>query len=140
MKVTEPKLDNRSEKHYVGIRKVVTMEEMGSGVIPQLIDEVYGWLGKRGIEPVGGPFMRFYVIDMAVNMDIEIGVPVATPVTGDGRVSPGVIPAGRYASLIYTDSRKGYEGNKVLIDWAKEKGIEWDAWDDPKGNAFRSRY
>jgi hypothetical protein len=46
----------------------------------------------------------------------------------------------RYASLIFTDVTKGVEGNKVLIDWAKEKGIEWDAWDDPKGHAFRSRY
>jgi effector-binding domain-containing protein len=140
VKTTEPKLDNRTEKHYAGIRKVVTMQEMGSGLIPQLIGEVFAWLGKNGIEPQGAPFMRYYVIDMAENMDIEIGVPVATPVTGDGRVNPGILPGGRYASLVYTDVTKGYEGNKVLVDWAKEKGIKWDRWDDPKGDAFRSRY
>ena len=140
VKTTEPKLDDRKEKPYVGIRKVVTVQEMGSGLIPQLIGEVFGWLGKQGIEPAGAPFMRFYVIDMAENMDIEIGVPVAAPVKGDGRVNPGVLPAGRYASLVYTDVSKGYEGNSVLIGWAKDKGIEWDRWDDPKGDAFRSRY
>jgi effector-binding domain-containing protein len=137
---TEPKLDNRPEQPYVGIRKVVTMQEMGSGLIPQLIGEVFGWLGQEGIEPEGAPFMRYYVIDMATNMDVEIGVPVSKPVTGDDRVKPGVLPAGRYASLIYTDVTKGYEGNGVLIGWAEKNNIQWDRWDDPKGDAFRSRY
>jgi len=50
-----------------------------------------------------------------------------------------VIPTGRYAALIYTDVTKGIEGNRVLIEWAKEKGIEWDAWDAANGHAFRSR-
>ena len=35
---------------------------------------------------------------------------------------------------------KGREGNKVLVDWAKDNGIEWDRWDDANGDAFRSRY
>ena len=34
----------------------------------------------------------------------------------------------------------GMEGNRVLIEWAKEKGLTWDRWDDPKGDAFASRY
>jgi effector-binding domain-containing protein len=140
MIVTEPKIDTRSEKPYVGIRTQVSMGEMGSGLIPQLIGEVFGWLGQRGIAPAGAPFMRFYVIDMADHMDVEIGVPVAAPVQGDGRVQGNTLPAGRYASLIYTGVENGYEGNKVLIEWANNNGIQWDRWDDPHGDAFRSRY
>jgi hypothetical protein len=49
-----------------------------------------------------------------------------------------VLPAGRYASLIYTGS--GYAGNKALVDWAKANGIAWDRWNDAKGDAFCSRY
>jgi effector-binding domain-containing protein len=140
VKTTEPKIDTRPDQHYAGIRTELAQSEMGSDVIPKLIGEVFGWLNQNGIEPDGIPFMRFHIINMPGQMHIEIGVPVAAPIKGDGRVNPGVLPAGRYASLIYTDVTKGEEGNGVLMNWAKEQGIEWDAWDDPKGHAFRSRY
>jgi effector-binding domain-containing protein len=113
---------------------------MGSGIIPQLLDEVVGWLGQQGTQPSGAPFIRYHVIDMADKLDIEMGWPVATALTGNGRVRAGVIPAGRYASLVYTGPYDGLmEANRVLIEWAKAKGIAWDRWDDPNGDAFRSR-
>lgn len=140
MKHTDPKIDQRSEQPYVGIRTQVSHEAMASGLIPQLIDEVFGWLGKQGIEPAGAPFLRYYIINMMDKLDIELGVPVASAVSGDDRVKAGVLPAGRYASLIYTDVTKGVEGNSVLIGWAESQGLKWDRWDDPKGDAFRSRY
>jgi effector-binding domain-containing protein len=139
MKVTEPKLDDRSEQHYVGIRTQVTMEQMGSGLIPQLLDEVFGWLGDQGVAPAGPPLIRYYVINMEGNLDIELGVPVASALSGNGRIAPGVIPAGRYASLVYTGVENGIAGNGVLIGWAAANGIAWDRWDDANGDAFRSR-
>ena len=77
---------------------------------------------------------------MEAQMDIQLGVPVANPVQGDGRVSGGSLPAGRYATLVYTDVAKGREGNGVLVEWAKDNGNEWDRWHEPDGDAFRSRY
>jgi hypothetical protein len=53
-------------------------------------------------------------------------------------VSAGVLPAGRYASLVYSGS--GLAGNKALIIWPKANGIAWDRWQDPQGDAFRARY
>jgi DNA gyrase inhibitor GyrI len=53
-------------------------------------------------------------------------------------VKAGVLPAGRYASVVYIGN--GLTGNKTLIEWAKASGILWDRWDDAKGDAFRSRY
>ncbi len=138
MKITEPKLEDRNEQHYVGIRTEVPMRQLPE-VIPQLLGEVFAWLGKQGIAPAGAPFIRYHVIDMKAKLDIELGVPVATAVSGDDRVSAGVLPAGRYASLVYTGVKNGLEGNRVLIDWAKENGIAWDRWATDKGDAFRSR-
>ena len=138
-KVTEPKIEDRNEQPYVGIRTKASSPELPT-VIPQTLDEVFAWLGQRGIAPAGAPFIRYHVINMETQMDIELGVPVAKPVQGDGRVSGGVLPAGRHATLVYTDVTKGREGNKVLVDWAKDNGIEWDRWDDANGDAFRSRY
>jgi effector-binding domain-containing protein len=138
--VTEPKFVDRNEQPYVGIRTRVNLTEMGSGVIPQLFKEVFGWLGTHGIPPSGAPFVRYHVINMTDKLDIEMGIPIAKAVPGDGRVTASVVPAGRYATLTYTGHYDGlYEANRVLIDWAKENGIAWDRWDDENGDAFRSR-
>lgn len=138
MKTTEPKLEDRAAQHYVGIRTQAGGNELPT-VIPQLLEEVFAWLGQQNTAPAGAPFIRYHVINMAANMDIELGVPVASPVSGNGRIAAGIIPAGRYASLIYTGVANGIAGNKVLIDWAKANGIQWDRWDDAHGDAFRSR-
>ncbi|HMN29493.1 MAG TPA: GyrI-like domain-containing protein [Caldilineaceae bacterium] len=71
-------------------------------------------------------------------MDIEIGAPVAASLPGDGRVAAGVLPAGRYASLLFAGS--GLTGNKTLLEQAKANGLAWDRWNDAKRDAFRCRY
>jgi effector-binding domain-containing protein len=139
VKTTEPKVEQRAEKHYAGIRTQVPMKQL-SKAIPELTDEVLAWLAQHGIEPAGPSIVRYHVIDMADKMEMEMGMIVDKPVPGDDRVKAGMLPAGRYASLIFTGVRNGYEGNKRLIGWAQEQGLEWDRWDDPNGDAFASRY
>jgi hypothetical protein len=73
-------------------------------------------------------------------MDVEIGVPVASPVSGDGFVKPGVLPAGRYASLVYKDVKNGRKGNAALLDWGRQQGLVFDRHDVPEGDAFAGRY
>jgi effector-binding domain-containing protein len=136
---TEPKVEDRTEQHYAGIRAQVTMRELGSGIIPQLHGEVMAWLEQNGVPPVGAPILRYHVIDMAGKLDIEIGWPVGAPITGNGRVTAGVLPAGRYASLIYTGVANGIAGNAALLRWGEERGITWDRWETPEGDAFGAR-
>ena len=136
---TEPRVEDRAEQHYAGIRTQVTMDELGSGIIPQLHGEVMAWLSQHGVSPVGAPILRYHVIDMAGKLDIEIGWPVAAPIPGNGRVNAGVLPAGRYACLIYTGIANGIAGNAALLAWAEERGIVLDRWDTPAGDAFRAR-
>ncbi len=138
--VTEPKIINRSEQPYMGIRTWVNLQEF-----PKAIDEgfaaLFAWLGKQGVEPAGAPIIRYHVINMVDKLEIALGVPVARPLPGDGRIAADVLPAGRYATLVYTGPYDGLmEANRVLIDWAKENGIAWDRWNDENGDAFRSRY
>jgi effector-binding domain-containing protein len=135
--ITEPKVDDRAEQHYVGIRTQVPHSAFPQ-IIPQYLDELFAWLGAREIAPAGPAFMRYHVIDMAGSMDVELGIPVSGAVPSDGRVTAGVIPAGRYASLVYT-GLDGIAGNAALIGWANDQGLRWDRWDDPSGDAFRAR-
>jgi hypothetical protein len=45
--ITEPKIEDRNDQHYVGIRTQVTMQELGK-LLPPLWGEVYGWLANKG--------------------------------------------------------------------------------------------
>ena len=137
-KMTEPKVDDRPDQHYAGIREAVTMQTLGEA-IPRLVDETFGWLAAHGIAPAGPPLVRYYVIDMAGKMDIEIGAVVADAIAGDERVKPCVVPAGRYASLVYTGIENGIAGNGALLDWIDAQGLNLDMWDDPNGDAFGGR-
>jgi effector-binding domain-containing protein len=136
--MTEPKLEDRNEQPYVGVRTQATMQELDIA-IPQGLEEVFAWLGKRGIAPAGAPFVRYLVIDMMALLDIEVGVPVASALPDDGRVHSGTLPAGRYASLIYTGIDNGIEANAALLNWGAQKGLEWDTWKTEKGDAFGAR-
>ena len=133
-----PKVENRTEQHYMGIRTKATMRQL-SKVIPQLLDEICAWLDAKGIEPVDAPLIRYHVIDMAAQLDIELGVPVAAPVQGDGRVSASVLPAGRYAALTYEGSQRGIDANRTLLEWGAAQGLVWDRAKIEQGDAFGGR-
>ncbi|MBX3064646.1 MAG: GyrI-like domain-containing protein [Anaerolineae bacterium] len=136
--VGKPKIDERPEQHYMGIRTQTPFKGMFTVVDKHLFKELRAWLKQEGIEPAGSPILRYHVINMEGEMDIEVGIPVAEALPGNGRVRLGVLPAGRYASLIYINN--GYTGNGALTRWGIENGLAFDQWADPKGTAFKSRY
>lgn len=136
--ISEPKVEERQAQHYAGIRTQVRWEEFGT-IIPQLLDEIFGWLGKQGIAPAGPPFMRYHVINMEAEMDVELGIPVAAAISGNGRVSGGTLPTGKYAALIYTGIENGIRGNAALLEWGGKQNLKWDTWKAENGDGFRSR-
>jgi effector-binding domain-containing protein len=136
--ITAPTLEDRPGRPYAAIRTQATMQELPA-VIPQQLGEVSAWLGRQGVAPAGAPFIRYLVIDMAAKLDVELGVPVATAVSGDGRVSAGVLPAGRYATLVYTGLQDGIAANAALLDWGAEQGLVWDKWVAENGDGFGAR-
>jgi effector-binding domain-containing protein len=136
---TEPKIVERSEQPYMGIRLWIPSKELSVWQV-KLTKELSKWLEKHNLKPAGPVFHRFYVINMGTEFEFEIGIPVEKSVAGDERVKPGILPAGRYAALIYTGRNNAYKGNKTLVEWARDNGIKWDRWDDPRGDAFRCRY
>ena len=135
---TEPTLAYRDEQPYIGSRTKATMQDLGTA-IPQGLDAVFDWLGEQGVAPAGAPFIRYHVIDMEAELDIELGVPVATAMPGDDRITAGDLPAGRYAALTYTGIENGITANGALLDWGAAQGLVWDAWAAEKGDGFGAR-
>jgi effector-binding domain-containing protein len=137
---SEPKIEERAEQPYMGIRTVTPWQQLPV-VIPRSIGEVFDFLGEQGLEPRGAPFIRYHVIDMEGELDIEVGWPVAQPVSGNSRVQPGSFPAGRYASLVHTGPYDQLvQANAALLDWIARAGAKVDQSPTPRGDAFGSRY
>ena len=129
----EPRIVERGEQPYVAIRGLVPMQAISS--IADRIPEVIGWLGARGVEPAGAPFLRYDVIDMEGHLELEAGVPVAATVEGDDQVRPGVLPAGRYATVTHLGHfSQLYDVTAALLDWATEQGLEWDMTEQGDGS------
>ncbi|MCE7981327.1 MAG: hypothetical protein DYG89_09065 [Caldilinea sp. CFX5] len=136
-KIGAPTIAYRPAKPYIGIRTVTPFAGMFA-VVTTHMKTLRQWVNQHQIAEQGPFFLRYYQIDMQGLMDIEVGFKVTAPVPGDERIKPGLLPAGRYASLVY--SGNGLKGNKALLDWAKTNNITLDRWAEPAGDTFACRY
>jgi effector-binding domain-containing protein len=136
--MSAPEIVARAEQPYVAIRGHVTMAEIAAFAVRT--SEVFGWLGARGLVPAGPPFLKYNVIDMARQLEMETGVPVAAPVDGGGEVISGVLPAGRYATVTHVGHPSELMGvTGALLDWAAGQGLTWDISPDADGDRWGSR-
>lgn len=139
----EPHIVQRTAQPYLAIAGRVTMR-----TIPEIADrmpEVFAFMADRGLVPAGPPFFRYHLIDMERELEIEVGVPLAEAapteaVPSGGDVHPGVLPAGRYATVLHI----GHFDELVsvtahLLAWARRQGLRWDAADSPEGQRWGAR-
>jgi len=135
--LTLPKIVERGSQPYVAIRERVRIPF--NDAVDRAYGELFGWLEANGVTPAGAPFIKYNLIAMP-ELELEFGVPTAETVAAGGRVVAGALPPGRYAKVTYWG---GYDNlmdvNAVLIGWAKEKGLRWDAAESPAGDRFASR-
>ena len=136
--LTLPTVAHRESQRYIGIPADVTLANFGSE-IPKHFDELHAWAAERGVA-TGPEFIKYDVIDMENVLSVVFCLDTDASVEGDERVVAGEIPAGDYGTTTVTGSLDDvYDATAVLVGWAKERSIEWDAEDTPKGNAFASR-
>lgn len=133
-----PEITQRAQQPYVAIRAHVTMSQLGE--VAHRLGEVFGWLAAHDLRPAGPPFFRYNVIDMERQLEVEVGVPVTTVVDAEDQVISGVLPAGRYATVVHVGPPDALEGaTAALLDWAAERGLEWDMTPGDDGDRWGSR-
>jgi effector-binding domain-containing protein len=121
-----PTIETRVDQPYAAIPVSVRMEELGS-VVPPLTGQVFDWLAAQGMAAAGPPFWRYLVVDMENKLELETGVPVATRVEGDGEIRTGLLPAGRYATVVHKGHPDTLTATRDLLQWASARRLEWDA-------------
>lgn len=135
--IGKPKIDQRPKLLYMGIRTLAPFKGMPK-VLDRISKELTTWVDENKVKTSGPPFLRFHVIDMRGFMDISFCVPVRKALPDTGEVKSDVIPAGRYASLIYSGG--GISANRALIEWVRAQGLDFDSWENEQGDNFRGRY
>ena len=125
--LSKPKLEQRPAQPYAAIRTAVPIP-FGK-YLPSLWDEVFGWLKNQGVTPSGPAIIRYLTTDMSKKLDLDVGFTIDPAIPGDERVRVEALPAGRYATLLYTGPYKGqgiYKATVALLEWAKENNIAWN--------------
>jgi hypothetical protein len=139
VEIIEPaRVEERAEIPYVGIRVTTPFRGM-LAVRDELLAEARSGIEQAAIDTVGYGFLRLHVIDMDGPMDLEAGYFTSGHVKSEHpRLRPGVMPAGRYATLTYQDHAR--RANRALQDWARDNALTLDRWSAPEGDAFACRY
>jgi DNA gyrase inhibitor GyrI len=133
------RIELRPAQPYAAIPVRVTMDGL-SGAVDEAFPELFGWLAAQDVPAAGPPFIRYLVVDMAAELQIELAVPVPVDISGSERIQPGVLPAGRYVTLRHTGPYDSLvASNAALQQWAQRQGIIFDSWDTPAGSVWRGR-
>jgi effector-binding domain-containing protein len=137
--VTEtPRIETRAEQPYVAVVAQVAMAELAE--LAQRFGEVFGWLDAHGLQPGGAPFFKYDEIDMAGTLRVQAGVPIASLVQGDAGVVGGVLPGGRYVTVLHHGHPDQLEqATASLLEWADEQGLRWDMTPGERGEVWGSR-
>ncbi len=135
--LTLPRIIEQPARHYVAVRRRVTMP-FDADIGPAM-GALFGALATCNIRTTGPIFFQYNLVAMP-DLEIDFGAPVAEPVAAGGDLIAGVLPAGRYAETTYFGHYDNLmDVNAILIGWAKQKGIVWDATVGPDGDRFAAR-
>lgn len=124
--VTEPKIIRRTKQPYVAIRMAVPIP-FGKYLQPAW-DEVYAWMMEKKIKPSGPTLIRYLTTDMSKELDIDVGFTIDKTAKGGERITADFLPAGKYATLMYTGPYRGkgiFKATVALLEWAEENNVKW---------------
>ncbi|WP_433826182.1 GyrI-like domain-containing protein [Actinoplanes sp. CA-015351] len=134
----EPTIVNRPEQPYIGRRESITMTEFAR--VADHLPVMFADLADRGVPVTGAPFFRYRVIDMAAELVVEAGVPVASAVEVDGPGFADTLPAGRYVTVAHIGHPDELMAVTArLLGWAQDRSLAWDMTPTPTGEVWGCR-
>jgi len=112
-------LTSLPETVFAGIRKTVKWENIGDEM-GNMYQEISSFLLKEKMEPAGMPFAIYHSMNKD-KIEIECGVPVASPFEPEAGINCGKQHAGKYAFAVHTGSYETLEKTHSAIQrWISE--------------------
>jgi len=107
----------------LSIRTRTSMKRL-SDTIGVAYGRIMEYLTELGVQPSDAPFTAYHNMDME-NLDVEMGFPVKQELPGQEDIQFRSIPAGKYASWIYTGPYSQMEQPyNEMFRWIEEHGYE----------------
>jgi effector-binding domain-containing protein len=127
------RIEARPAQPYAGVRRTVPMAGI-AGAVDAGFPLLFGWLAARSLAPAGAPFIRYRVVAMEAELELDLGVPLSAPVAGDDDVVTDELPAGPWAVLRHTGPYDGLmAANAEVQRWAADHGVTLATTIDPDG-------
>lgn len=127
----------KPERPYLGIRLSTPFGGMFA-VVTKALKELRKWSKENSLSEEGPYFVRYYHCDMKDIMEVEVGLMTNSGLVGEGRIKPGSLPKGKYATLVYRGN--GLRGNQALMKWAKDNGITFEPLVADAVESYTCRY
>lgn len=127
----------KRERPYAGIRLRTPFGGMFA-VATRALKQLRAWSKASGVADEGPYFLRYYHCDMREIMEIEAGFVSGAAPADHPSIKRGVLPGGRYASLVYRGN--GLRGNQALMQWGRETGTVFEAIDPAQAESYVCRY
>ena len=120
-----PQVVTLPERSYAAIRITGDMAALPDFAPPRFAD-LYGWLEERGISG-GAGFFRYLAFTADGRVELEVGALLNRPVTGDGLVSTGLLPAGRHIAATYAGPYdRLHDAFCMVSGWLRGRGLTAD--------------
>lgn len=124
--LTEPSIVTKPEQPFAAIILTLSQPEI-AGTAPPLIDDVIAWIKAQGGKTTGASFFNYVNFLPGGKMEMQVGMPTETVLKGDDKVSTGVLPGGKFASLTATvPYHELHDANMKLDQWVRDAGHKLD--------------
>ena len=127
----------KPERAYLGIRFETPFDGMFA-LVTKALKELRKWSKENALSEESPYFLRYYYTDMKGVMDVEVGLMTNSGHAGQGRIKPGSLPKGKYATLVYRGN--GLRGNQALMKWAADHGVAFDHLVAGEAESYTCRY
>jgi effector-binding domain-containing protein len=127
----------KQDRPYAGIRLHTPFPGMFA-VATRALKDLRAWSKANGLEDEGPYFLRYYHCEMNEIMEIEAGVLTGRAPSDHPQIKAGLLPGGRYASLIYRGN--GLRGNQALMQWGRDTGTAFEPIDPAQAESYVCRY
>ncbi|WP_283410763.1 GyrI-like domain-containing protein [Anoxynatronum buryatiense] len=121
--ISKINLFEQPEQHVLSIRTTIHFDDYPS-TAGQAYGKIMAYADRNGLLFSGGPFVCFHNVDLA-NLDVEMGFPVAKPMTGEGDIGGSVIPARKVVTGIFLGAYTDTDPLMMeILQWIAAQGYE----------------
>jgi effector-binding domain-containing protein len=107
----------------LSIRETIRTEQLGE-TMGERLQALQAYLRQSGAQPAGPPFVRYHTFS-ETETDMEVGVPVVGPASGEGQIAAGELPSGPAAVTVHLGAHdKLGEAYGRIAAWVEENHRE----------------